>query len=47
MSVSPEEMNKKKTFRRYKDGKTQWRSWQDKIFEADASHKVNVRHGFS
>lgn len=39
MSVSPEEMNKKKTFRRYKDGKDQWRSWQDKIFEADASHK--------
>ena len=41
MSVSPEEMNKSqaRTFRRYKDGKTQWRSWQDKIFEADASHK--------
>jgi NADPH-dependent glutamate synthase beta subunit-like oxidoreductase/Pyruvate/2-oxoacid:ferredoxin oxidoreductase delta subunit len=41
MSVSPEEMNKNpaRTFRRYKDGKTQWRSWQDKIFEADASHK--------
>lgn len=41
MSVSPEEMNKSqaRTFRRYKDGKTQWRSWQDKIFEADKSHK--------
>ena len=41
MSVSPEEMNKNpaRTFRRFKDGKTQWRSWQDKIFEADASHK--------
>ncbi|MDD5240391.1 MAG: NAD(P)-binding protein [Sulfuricella sp.] len=41
MSVSPEEMNKDqaKTFRRYKDGKSNWRSWQDKIFEADASHK--------
>ena len=41
MSVSPEEMNKSqaRTFRRYKDGKNQWRSWQDKIFEADASHK--------
>ncbi|MCE5181307.1 MAG: NAD(P)-binding protein [Betaproteobacteria bacterium] len=41
MSVSPEEMNKDqaKTFRRYKDGTTKWRSWQDKIFEADASHK--------
>ncbi len=38
MSVSPEEMNKK-TFRRFKDGKNQWRSWQDKIFEADKSHK--------
>ncbi|MBU1979519.1 MAG: NAD(P)-binding protein [Gammaproteobacteria bacterium] len=41
MSVSPEEMNKNpaRTFRRFKDGKTEWRSWQDKIFEADASHK--------
>ncbi|MBZ0095308.1 MAG: NAD(P)-binding protein [Sulfuricella sp.] len=41
MSVSPEEMNKSqaRTFRRYKDGKNQWRSWQDKIFEADKSHK--------
>ena len=41
MSVSPEEMNKNpaRTFRRYKDGKTEWRSWQDKIFEADKSHK--------
>jgi len=41
MSVSPEEMNKNpaRTFRRFKDGKTQWRSWQDKIFEADKSHK--------
>lgn len=41
MSVSPEEMNKiqARTFRRFKDGKTQWRSWQDKIFEADKSHK--------
>ncbi|MDO9064427.1 MAG: NAD(P)-binding protein [Sulfuricella sp.] len=41
MSVSPEEMNKNqaRTFRRFKDGKNQWRSWQDKIFEADKSHK--------
>lgn len=41
MSVSPEEMNKSqaRTFRRFKDGKNQWRSWQDKIFEADKSHK--------
>ncbi|MHB8167477.1 MAG: FAD-dependent oxidoreductase, partial [Sulfuricella sp.] len=41
MSVSPEEMNKNqaRTFRRYKDGKTQWRSWQDKIFKADKSPK--------
>jgi NADPH-dependent glutamate synthase beta subunit-like oxidoreductase len=40
MSVSPEEMSKKvRNFRRYKDGTTQWRSWQDKIFEADKSHK--------
>jgi NADPH-dependent glutamate synthase beta subunit-like oxidoreductase/Pyruvate/2-oxoacid:ferredoxin oxidoreductase delta subunit len=41
MSVSPEEMNKNsaRTFRRYKDGKSDWRSWQDKIFEADKSHK--------
>ncbi len=41
MSVSPEEMNKNqaRTFRRFKDGKNQWRSWQDKIFDADKSHK--------
>lgn len=39
MSVIPEELNKTKTFRRYKDGKVAWRTWQDKIFEADASHK--------
>ncbi len=40
MSVSPEEMSKKaRTFRRYKDGKNEWRSWQDKIFDADKSHK--------
>jgi NADPH-dependent glutamate synthase beta subunit-like oxidoreductase/Pyruvate/2-oxoacid:ferredoxin oxidoreductase delta subunit len=34
-------MNKSqaRTFRRFKDGKNQWRSWQDKIFEADKSHK--------
>jgi len=41
MSVSPEELNKSqaRTFRRFKDGKNQWRSWQDKIFNADTSHK--------
>ena len=27
------------TFRRYKDGDTQVRSWQDEIFDADHSHK--------
>ena len=41
MSVSPEEMNKNpaRTFRRYKDGQDQWRSWQDKIFDASWTHK--------
>ncbi len=41
MSVSPEELNKAqaRTFRRYKDGSNKWRSWQDKIFESDHSHK--------
>jgi NADPH-dependent glutamate synthase beta subunit-like oxidoreductase/Pyruvate/2-oxoacid:ferredoxin oxidoreductase delta subunit len=41
MSVSPEEMNKEqaRSFRRYKDGQEQYRSWQDKIFDAGWSHK--------
>jgi NADPH-dependent glutamate synthase beta subunit-like oxidoreductase/Pyruvate/2-oxoacid:ferredoxin oxidoreductase delta subunit len=41
MSVSPEELNKNpaRTFRRYKDGQDQWRSWQDKIFDASWTHK--------
>ncbi|MDP2877952.1 MAG: NAD(P)-binding protein [Sulfuricella sp.] len=41
MSVSPEEMNKSKSrsFRRYKDGQSEYRSWQDKIFDAGWSHK--------
>ncbi len=41
MSASPEEMNKDQAlnFRRYKDGSNQWRSWQDKIFDAGWSHK--------
>ena len=41
MSVSPEEMNKRKArnFRRYKDGQSEYRSWQDKIFDASWSHK--------
>ena len=26
------------TFRRYKDGDTKVRSWQDEIFDADHSH---------
>ena len=27
------------TFRRYKDGDTQVKRWQDEIFDADHSHK--------
>lgn len=41
MSVSPDKLNKPKimNFRRYKDGQNQFRSWQDKIFDAGWTHK--------
>ena len=39
MSVSPDNTNQNFTFRRYKEGKNQWRSWQDKIFDAGWTHK--------
>jgi NADPH-dependent glutamate synthase beta subunit-like oxidoreductase len=39
MSSHPAAEAKPLTFRRYKDGDTQVRRWQDEIFDADHSHK--------
>ncbi|MFA7239152.1 MAG: NAD(P)-binding protein [Sulfuricellaceae bacterium] len=41
MSVSPDKLNQPKlmNFRRYKEGQNEYRSWQDKIFDAGWSHK--------
>ncbi|MDP2964200.1 MAG: NAD(P)-binding protein [Sulfurimicrobium sp.] len=40
MSASSEEMKDTKlNYRRYKEGDTTWRQWQDKIFEASWTHK--------
>jgi NADPH-dependent glutamate synthase beta subunit-like oxidoreductase/Pyruvate/2-oxoacid:ferredoxin oxidoreductase delta subunit len=39
MSTTSEELNTKLTFRRYKDGDTKIRSWQEQIFQSSWSHK--------
>jgi len=39
MSASSEEMNKKLTFRRYKDGDNKEGAWQEKIMQASWTHK--------
>ncbi len=38
MSSTSEDMEKKLTFRRYKNDDQDWKQWQDKIFDADHSH---------
>ncbi|WP_413437206.1 NAD(P)-binding protein [Sulfuriferula sp. GW1] len=38
MSSTSEDMEKKLTFRRYKEDDQDWKQWQDKIFDADHSH---------
>ncbi|MHB1333767.1 MAG: NAD(P)-binding protein [Sulfuriferula sp.] len=38
MSSTSEDMDKKLSFRRYKDDDHGWKQWQDKIFDADHSH---------
>lgn len=40
MSTSRDDMqNPKLTFRKFRNGDHDWHSWQEKIFEADHSHK--------
>jgi NADPH-dependent glutamate synthase beta subunit-like oxidoreductase/Pyruvate/2-oxoacid:ferredoxin oxidoreductase delta subunit len=39
MSTTPGTTTEKLTFRRYKDGDTQWESWRDQIFQASYTHK--------
>jgi NADPH-dependent glutamate synthase beta subunit-like oxidoreductase/Pyruvate/2-oxoacid:ferredoxin oxidoreductase delta subunit len=39
MATSTDDMSNKLTFRKYKDGDTDWKRWEDKIFDGDASHK--------
>ena len=39
MSATPETQAEKLTFRRYKDGDTQIKRWQEQIFQASWSHK--------
>ncbi len=39
MATSSEDMNKKLTFRRFKDGYNKWDAWTDKIFKEDSSYK--------
>ena len=38
MSSTSEDMDKKLTFRRYREDDQNWKQWQDKIFDADHSH---------
>ncbi|MCC6378416.1 MAG: NAD(P)-binding protein [Burkholderiales bacterium] len=39
MSANPGTQEHKLTFRRYKDGDAQWKSWRDQIFQASWTHK--------
>ncbi|MBS1171719.1 MAG: FAD-dependent pyridine nucleotide-disulfide oxidoreductase, partial [Proteobacteria bacterium] len=39
MSVQSEDTNTQLTFRRYKDGDTKWKRYQDVIFQASYTHK--------
>jgi glutamate synthase (NADPH/NADH) small chain len=39
MATPTENSNTKLTWRRYKDGVSEWESWTDKIFSEDTSHK--------
>ena len=39
MSTQPGTQDQRLTFRRFKDGDTQWKSWRDQIFQASWSHK--------
>ncbi len=39
MATSTEDLSTKLTFRKFKDGDTTWKRWEDMIFEGDESHK--------
>ncbi len=39
MATSTEDLSKKLTYRRYKEGDIKWKRWEEMIFEADESHK--------
>ncbi len=39
MATSQDDMKQNLTFRRFQDGENKWKSWTDKIFKEDSSHK--------
>ena len=39
MSSTTEQSKANLEFRRYREGDQKWKRWQDKIFDADHSHK--------